>query len=232
MLPVFRKARNELMNQKNFKQYLAYAIGEIVLIVVGILLALQISNWNDARKANRTNKQLLAQLLEENDVNKMDLLSDQHYRDTIVDTYYNFHTFLNNSNIEQEVNNLQEYLASILRITYYKFSNKNLQGYIDARQNVDSEFIKELILLDAYQNELEEVSKASGDRKLTMMYDFLLSDIDFESLEVKNYDHLKSVEFKNTLLILGGFEEEVFNKYESALLQQNRVDSLINEVLN
>ncbi|MBX2845239.1 MAG: hypothetical protein KTR13_03410 [Saprospiraceae bacterium] len=232
MLPVFRKARNELMNQKNFKQYLAYAIGEIVLIVVGILLALKISNWNDARKANRTNHQLLAQLLEENNVNKMDLLSDQHYRDTIVDTYYNFHTFLNNSNIEQEVNNLQEYLASILRITYYKFSNKNLQGYIDARQNVDSEFIKELILLDAYQNELEEVSKASGDRKLTMMYDFLLSDIDFESLEVKNYDHLKSVEFKNTLLILGGFEEEVFNKFESALLQQNRVDSLINEVLN
>ena len=38
------------MTENNFSKYLIYAIGEIVLVVIGILLALQINNWNESRK--------------------------------------------------------------------------------------------------------------------------------------------------------------------------------------
>ncbi|WP_445384076.1 DUF6090 family protein [Robiginitalea sp. IMCC44478] len=50
MITFLRKIRRTLMAEKNFTKYLLYAIGEIVLVVIGILIALQINNTNEARK--------------------------------------------------------------------------------------------------------------------------------------------------------------------------------------
>jgi len=41
-----------MLNESKFSKYLLYAFGEIVLVVIGILIALQINNWNEARKEN------------------------------------------------------------------------------------------------------------------------------------------------------------------------------------
>jgi Family of unknown function (DUF6090) len=49
MIKFFRKIRYNLMEQNKTGKYLKYAIGEIVLVVIGILIALQINNWNDKR---------------------------------------------------------------------------------------------------------------------------------------------------------------------------------------
>jgi hypothetical protein len=50
MIQFFRKIRYSLMNQNQTGRYLKYAIGEIILVVIGILIALQINNWNETRK--------------------------------------------------------------------------------------------------------------------------------------------------------------------------------------
>ncbi|WP_460219328.1 DUF6090 family protein [Psychroserpens sp. MEBiC05023] len=57
MIKFFRKIRQNLLSENKFSKYLIYAIGEIVLVVIGILIALQINNWN-------TNKQLRQSELE------------------------------------------------------------------------------------------------------------------------------------------------------------------------
>ena len=49
MLTIFRRLRNQSLFQGG-KKYLLYAIGEILLVMVGILLALQVNNWNEERK--------------------------------------------------------------------------------------------------------------------------------------------------------------------------------------
>ena len=49
MIKFFRHIRQRLLSESKFSKYLVYAIGEIVLVVIGILIALQINNWNQER---------------------------------------------------------------------------------------------------------------------------------------------------------------------------------------
>jgi len=55
MIKFFRRIRQQMLTENKFSTYLLYAIGEIILVVIGILIALQINNANEERK---TNKQL------------------------------------------------------------------------------------------------------------------------------------------------------------------------------
>lgn len=50
MIRIFRNIRQTLAAENNVAKYLRYAIGEIVLVVIGILVALQVNNWNEQRK--------------------------------------------------------------------------------------------------------------------------------------------------------------------------------------
>ena len=52
MIKFFRKIRYTLMQTGKSSKYFQYAIGEIILVVIGILIALQINNWNELRKSN------------------------------------------------------------------------------------------------------------------------------------------------------------------------------------
>lgn len=54
MLRFFRQIRQGLLTHNKFSKYLLYAIGEIVLVVLGILIALQINTWNEDRKDRLT----------------------------------------------------------------------------------------------------------------------------------------------------------------------------------
>lgn len=50
MIKLFGKSRQKMLTENRFSKYLLYAIGEIVLVVIGILIALQLNNWNESRK--------------------------------------------------------------------------------------------------------------------------------------------------------------------------------------
>ena len=68
MIPFFRKIRYKQAKDNQFFKYSRYAIGEIVLVVIGILIALQINNWNEKRKDNNK-RQFYIQSLQ-NDLKK------------------------------------------------------------------------------------------------------------------------------------------------------------------
>ena len=54
-----------MINENKVSKYMLYAIGEIVLVVIGILIALQINNWNEQRKDNKQEFYILKQLQKE-----------------------------------------------------------------------------------------------------------------------------------------------------------------------
>lgn len=53
MLRFFRAVRKRLLETSRMREYLLYAVGEVVLVVVGILIALQVNNWNERRQQDR-----------------------------------------------------------------------------------------------------------------------------------------------------------------------------------
>ena len=65
MINIFRKIRRDLLAKGDSVKYLKYAIGEIVFVVIGILFALQINNWNEGRKSMKNTEHLLKQVQKE-----------------------------------------------------------------------------------------------------------------------------------------------------------------------
>ncbi len=65
MIKFFRKIRQQLLSENKFSKYLIYAIGEIILVVIGILIALQINNWNENQKAKENFILLLSNVSDE-----------------------------------------------------------------------------------------------------------------------------------------------------------------------
>ena len=59
MIKIFRQIRQNLLSEGKTAKYLKYAIGEIVLVMIGILLALQVSNWNQNRKDRISERKIL-----------------------------------------------------------------------------------------------------------------------------------------------------------------------------
>jgi len=73
MIKFFRKIRQNLLMENKTGKYLKYAIGEILLVVIGILIALQVSNWNQQRIASQKEQLLLSALHKEFIENKSQL---------------------------------------------------------------------------------------------------------------------------------------------------------------
>ena len=63
MIKFFRNIRKNLLNEGKTSKYFKYAIGEIVLVVIGILIALQINNWNENRKKRQIELNYLERLI-------------------------------------------------------------------------------------------------------------------------------------------------------------------------
>ncbi|MBO6793651.1 MAG: hypothetical protein JJ895_07060 [Balneolaceae bacterium] len=62
MLRFFRNIRQKLLENGNISKYFWYAFGEILLVVIGILIALQINNWNEDRKERAFEKYVLTEI--------------------------------------------------------------------------------------------------------------------------------------------------------------------------
>lgn len=71
MIHLFRKIRFRLFSNHNFKKYLLYALGEIFLVVIGILLALQFNNTNQEKENNKKEEWYLISIIEDIEFQKV-----------------------------------------------------------------------------------------------------------------------------------------------------------------
>jgi hypothetical protein len=102
LIHFFRKIRQRLLSENKLGKYLTYAIGEILLVVIGILIALQINNWNENRKLQSTKQIYLKQLLADFETDKDYAKSTIISLDSSIAKYNNYNKIFKEPNLPFE----------------------------------------------------------------------------------------------------------------------------------
>ncbi|MEM8998975.1 MAG: DUF6090 family protein [Bacteroidota bacterium] len=126
MIKFFRKIRQKLLSENKFSKYLIYAVGEIVLVVIGILIALQINNWNE----NRKNKVLELSILKEFKSSiSMDIVQLNSRAESAKNNIYSANILLNHLEKNLGYNDSLNKHFNIITSTLYKAFNPQITAY-------------------------------------------------------------------------------------------------------
>ena len=145
MIKFFRKIRqNQVMENKTSK-YFKYAIGEIILVVIGILIALSINNWNEQRKINAQVEELFAKSYSELAYNiKRGNVLINWYRDKSD----NFYTIRRNTikvlDFDDKKQNITDVMSSFRTMSISNSASNNLFSYNSKVVSETKAFIDEL----------------------------------------------------------------------------------------
>lgn len=97
----FNKQRFKLIKGNGLKKYVGYAIGEIILVVIGILIALWINNWKQTQDANKRHKEIALRVLAQLD---KDILKVKDYRSNLYGLEQTFLSYFDKEYDEKVVN--------------------------------------------------------------------------------------------------------------------------------
>lgn len=124
MLKFFRKIRQNLIDKGDAKRYLLYAIGEIFLVVIGILIALQINTWNQDKINHKEEQEYLGQLLTELKADSLVLHQQQIRFENNLPIIDSFLQALNQSDNQKTFNqSFRRYLNKVWGATYFNSNN-------------------------------------------------------------------------------------------------------------
>ncbi|MDF0706038.1 DUF6090 family protein [Flagellimonas okinawensis] len=180
MIRFFRKIRQRWLNENKFTKYLLYAIGEIFLVVIGILLALQINNWNDRRKEKQKETFILKDLHQE-------FASNKKLLDSII-TYHK-QTFKSAEYLKSQLPIDVNSIDNLDSLSYHLFTVSFAYTY-----NPSTGIINSLL-----NNSSIEIISNDELRQLLIGWKDVLSDYQEEELRAsENYlNHLKPFEKEN-----------------------------------
>lgn len=199
MIKFFRKIRQRLLTEGNLKRYLIYAIGEILLVVIGILIALQINTWNEWRKDRIKEDNILHDLAKNIEINIQTFQNDINLLEEWGRSSEIIILALGNKTVYSDTLRNHFHLA---RITKQKLfvSNIGFQAYKDygldliTNKNLSAEIIKlyEFTIPSILStNDLVNEIDSEWDNHIVQNFDFVegvgLTPNDYESLFADHY---------------------------------------------
>ena len=208
MIKFFRKIRYNLMEQNKTGKYFKYAIGEIVLVMVGILLALQVNNWNEGRKTNKIEKQIFENLLTSLKKDSTELIRIVKYQEKSIKQ----HDKIINSNVlditstmsEDSISNM---LHDLHNGSFSFFPKYGIYNSIISSKGLDilkSEVIRSK-LIDLYDYEYkryESIDKVLDERFDAILIPFLSRKIGFYVNSSEKHNIIDKRKFENNFLEL------------------------------
>ncbi|MFH4968141.1 DUF6090 family protein [Gaetbulibacter sp. M240] len=123
MIKFFRKIRQNLLSEGKTFNYLKYALGEIALVVIGILIALQVNNWNEKRKEHNLLKTYYEQILKDLDEQKIYSAKTITQLDSSIISYETYTQLYEKGNLN--VNDAVEALNKVENVTPYLYFRFN-----------------------------------------------------------------------------------------------------------
>lgn len=174
MIKFFRKIRQKLLSENKLSKYLLYALGEILLVVIGILIALQINTWNEERKSDNDKQKLMFALNQEFSTNKKALeihLNGLHKNNAQLNKVINFSA----GSLEIPVDSLRVNASSLYYPITLSLLNSVLEEAIGAGKfEILSDSLKQkLSLLKEYTKSRESLNGNFDDLKTSNNDDFI-----------------------------------------------------------
>ena len=248
MLKFFRRIRQKLLSENKFTQYLFYAIGEIALVVIGILIALQINTWNEQRISTKEERRIFQDLSEELQFNKFLMENGKRIMGEVVATADSMLITINNPTISVHQENLDK---AIDKLTWVWQSGLPTSLYDVLSGSGDFKLIsstflrKKLTDLKGNQEYLlkwEEDQAHFVDRELrpflnsntdrtrvrtNLKAENLVTTYHKSIFPIDNREILQNSEFANLLIDLIFFTKKVTETYGRIERDINEIDSLI-----
>jgi hypothetical protein len=200
MLRFFRQIRQKLIEQENVRKYVWYALGEILLVMIGILLALQVNNWNEERKINILESKLLKQVSValEDDIEYFNMLNarmDQSQSSAAVITKL----YQNDIKVDND--------------SLISLADDLVLGYLFVYNAGPYEAIKSTGLDIINNDEIRE--------KLTHLYDFRLKRVDLALNEYNNAGSIYSTYHRNIIQHRPYLRDDGMLRYQKTLAVDN-----------
>lgn len=125
MLKFFRQIRQRLLTDNKFSKYLLYAFGEVLLVVLGILIALQVNNWNEQRLERVEETEVLKSVRKDlvNTIDEFRFLNQ--IRDRVLGGTKGLFEAASRSEVDRQA------LDSLVGLTFYRPTFNNKQGAIE-----------------------------------------------------------------------------------------------------
>ena len=174
MIKFFRKIRQNLLMENKTSKYFKYAIGEIVLVVIGILIALQINNWNEHQKAIKKEQEIIISLKQEITQNITKLKKTLQLNERFLKQADSLISFLAN-----DFNDLQiSKIATAFNYNPSTFDIPELERIIAANSDVlieRKDLITDLRILKSNFNEIKVSQVYLDDLWSTKVTDFFIN---------------------------------------------------------
>jgi len=185
MISFFRKIRERLLSEGKMGRYVKYALGEIVLVVIGILIALQVNDWNENRKSNDFELEMLTQI-QQNLSNDKIALKQIHVNfkraissiDKILDQQQTVYP-----------DSLKYWLGDIIQFERFASITNSYEALKSNGLDKISDNELRLLLSNYYDNHVKQVSRAIIDVEHSFLNDWkpLLQEISIVDFKFQEY---------------------------------------------
>ena len=233
MIIFLKKIRRRLLAGGETLKYLKYALGEIILVVIGILIALSINNWNLNRQKRQTELKIYQNLKEQITNDSLDIQGQIRFNG-----YFNSQYELGIEIIENNDRSQLDTLAIIVaNLTQYSDFDRDgnihetlvNSGDINLIKNED--IIKSIIYLEEdlmYMNRMEAIHfEAMMDQAIPTIKDVMK----FSNMKIVKPDEVYSYEFQNLFFFIKRIADEKEFVYKDALRRIGELNVLIEEEL-
>jgi len=153
MIKFFRKIRQNLLTENKFSKYLLYAIGEIILVVIGILIALAINNWNNENQEKNKLVDSYKSIVDEIAF-VSPIVAYQYARNDSTIIYVQKSLKLLENNNYDSINQLNFNLKGLTRLARLKYDFPVVLGFIEKTNPEIIENKKLLKLLQDFKSQL------------------------------------------------------------------------------
>ncbi|NJB71581.1 hypothetical protein GGR42_002043 [Saonia flava] len=229
MIKFFRKIRQNLLNEGKTTTYLKYAIGEIVLVVIGILIALQINNWNERNNHRSEELNYYKNIKRQLNEDKKAIIANIDYNNLFFKQFeYAIHI------IEKEDNSLIDTLAKI-SVNLLEFSDFHRQSNIyEAMVNSgeikllkNQQLIEKLQQLEEKYIFINKLEETHSQAVIRFVAPSIISSLKVNNMKVENIEKIYSFEFQNLFTLLADLMMDKNEAYENVISRINDINSLI-----